>query len=637
MFAARARSHTLPFSLAILAALAGLGLLPVEPGMRYVLVLSMSWGIAAVGLDLFSGYLGLANFGQFAFVGIGAYSVTALRSEAHVNVVLALLLTMAGVAVLAAIVGSAMVQLQHFGAALTTFFFAFVLFNVLGGNTLDPITHSEQGLAVPGLTWGPLDFSASGAWVYWLAWAMLLAVVLVTSNYADSRAGRALRLLKRSEPVAGTLGVRVRLTKLAAFVFSAVVAAAAGLPLSLAIGYLAPETFHFSNSITLFAMLVVGGIGSIAGALIGALIFTALPQLMQSTGAAEALLFAAIFLVFVIALPDGIFGLLERAWRRTRLAARLPADARGGPDNPPPVGEGRVGARSEGAPRSVTDPSSSGAPTPTLPHGGRGTGGDVLVAEAVTVVFGGVRALDRVGFRVRSGTIHALVGPNGAGKTTFLNCASGLLRVTDGRVLVAGRDVSRSPAHAIRAQGVSRTFQNPSLVPDLSVLDNVMLGLYGSQRWSLLRDLAGGWASRSRQRLVAGLAASALERVELARERWDVAASDLSLGEQKVVDVARAIAGGSRLLLLDEPTSGLGDDETGRVADLLKRLRAEQGLSILLVAHNVGFVQDTADVVTVLDFGKVIAEGEPARVIADPEVVTAYLGVAETDAAVGAR
>src|SRR5438309_2842892 len=240
--AARAHSHTLPVAIAILLVLALVGLLPLDPGFRYVVVLSMSVGIAAVGLDLFSGYLGLANFGQFAFVGIGAYAITALRSEAHVNVVVAVLLTMALVAVLAAIVGSAMVQLQHFGAALTTFFFAFVLFNVLSGNTLDPVTHSEQGLTVPALSWGPLDFSASGQWLYWLAWAMLLATVVLTSNYANSRAGRALRLLKRSETVAGTLGVRVRLTKLAAFVFAAVVAAAAGLPLSLAIGYLAPET-----------------------------------------------------------------------------------------------------------------------------------------------------------------------------------------------------------------------------------------------------------------------------------------------------------------------------------------------------------------------------------------------------------
>ncbi|TMC06066.1 MAG: branched-chain amino acid ABC transporter ATP-binding protein/permease [Chloroflexi bacterium] len=603
MFAARAHGHTLPFALAILAVLAGLGLLPIDQGMRFTVVLAMSWGIAAVGLDLFSGYLGLANFGGFAFVGIGAYGITALRSEAHVNVVVALLLTMALAALLAAVLGAAMVQLQHFGAALTTFFFAFVLFNVLGGNTLDPITHSENGLAVPPLSWGPLDLTANGPWLYWLAWAMLLATVAVTSNYANSRAGRALRLLKRSEPVAGTLGVRARLTKLGAFVFSAVVAAAAGLPLSLALGYLAPETFHFGNSITLFAMLVVGGIGSLAGPLIGALVFTALPQLMQGAGAAEALLFAAIFLVFVIALPDGLFGLLDAAWRRV------------------PVPGGRLGRPRPLA--AVADP-----PPPVE--------GDVLVAEDVTVVFGGVRALDGVSVRVRGGTIHALVGPNGAGKTTFLNCVSGLLRPTGGRIAVAGRDVGRSRTHQIRGMGVSRTFQNPSLVPDLSVLDNVRLGLYGSHRWSVARDLAGGWASRGRHRVVDGLAAAALERVGLPAARWDVLASELSLGEQKVVDIARAIAGGSRLLLLDEPTSGLGDDEIARVADLLKRLRTEHRLSILVVAHNVGFVQDTSDTVTVLDFGRVIAEGEPDRVIADPEVMTAYLGVAEAGAGVAA-
>ncbi|HZU19066.1 MAG TPA: branched-chain amino acid ABC transporter ATP-binding protein/permease [Candidatus Dormibacteraeota bacterium] len=609
--AARAHSHTLPVALLILAVLALIGLLPLEAGLRYVVVLSMCWGIAAVGLDVFSGYLGQANFGQFAFVGIGAYAITALRSEAHLGVLPALAITLALVAVLSAVIGSAMVQLRHFGAVLTTFFFAFVLYNVLGGNALDPITHSETGLPVPPLSWGPLDLTANGPWLYWLAWAMLLVAVVLASNYANGRAGRALRLLKQSEPVAGTLGVRVRLAKLWAFVFSAVLAAAAGLPLSLAYGYLAPETFDPSQSITLFAMLVVGGIGSLAGPLIGALIFTALPQLMQGAGAAEALIFALIFLAFLVVLPDGIFGLIDAGWRRlpgVRGLARRWAPGRAAAPSPGPAGVTPDGRR---------------------PAGGGTTREHALVVEEVSMVFGGVRALDGVSFRVRSGTIHALVGPNGAGKTTLLNCASGLLRATSGRILVDEVDVSRSPAHVIRSRGVSRTFQNPSLVPDLTVLDNVVLGLYGSQRWSLLRDLAGGWASRRRQALVTGLAAEALRQVGLPEGRWQVQAGDLSLGEQKVVDVARAIAGGARLLMLDEPTSGLGDEEIRRVAELLRRLRRDHGLSILVVAHNVGFIQEISDTVTVLDFGRVIAEGEPERVIADPEVMTAYLGVAQ--------
>jgi branched-chain amino acid transport system permease protein len=612
--AARAHGNTLPAALLILALLALIGLLPLEAGLRYVVTLSMCWGIAAVGLDIFSGYLGQANFGQFAFVGIGAYAITALRSEAHFGVLPSLVIALALVAALSAIIGTAMIQLHHFGAVLTTFFFAFVFYNVLGGNALDPITHSETGLQVPPLSVGPLDLSANGPWLYWLAWVMLLVAVVLSSNYANSRAGRALRLLKQSESVAGTLGVRVRLTKLWAFVFSAVLAAAAGLPLSLAYGYLAPETFDPSQSITLFAMLVVGGIGSLAGPLIGALIFTALPQLMQGAGPAEALIFALIFLVFLIVLPDGIFGLLEAGWQRALpIFSSWPwyrfVDARGG-------------RLQRGAIEAVVPERQQ--PATTLPRQEH-----ALVVEDVSVTFGGVRALDGVSFRVRTGTIHALVGPNGAGKTTLLNCASGLLRATSGRILVDQVDVSRSPAHVIRAHGVSRTFQNPSLVPDLTVLDNVILGLYGSQRWSLARDLAGGWASRRRQAMVTSLASEALEQVGLPPERWQAQAGDLSLGEQKVVDVARAIAGGSHLLMLDEPTSGLGDQEIQRVAELLERLRQEHHLSILVVAHNVGFIQAISDTVTVLDFGKVIAEGDPDQVISDPEVMTAYLGVAQ--------
>lgn len=619
MLSARAHSNTGPITLAILAVLAVVGLLPLDPGFRYIVVLSMTWAIAALGLDLFSGYLGQPHFGQFAFVAVGAYSITALRDQFHVGVVLAVLLTMALVAVLSSIIGAATVQLRHFGAALTTFFFAFVVFHVLGGNALGAITHSESGLQVPPLSLGDLDLSGQGQSLYWLVWLLLLATVIVCANYANSRSGRALRLIKQSEAVAGTLGVRVRITKLSAFVFSAVLASVAGLPLSLALGYLAPESFDPSQSIILFAMLVVGGIGSLAGPLIGALLFTGLPQAMQQAGALEAVLFALVFLFFVIVFPTGLFGLLEWAGHRVeadrRLAGlrkaatqrwRLRATSRG---EEPPAPDGRapsahLAARSE----------------------------EALVADGVSVVFGGLRALDDVSFTVRAGTIHALVGPNGAGKTTFLNCVSGLQRPTAGRILVESDDVSRSQAHAVRAHGVSRTFQNPSLVSDLSVRENVMLGLYGSHRWSLARDLAGGWSSRGRQQTVTQLASEALRQVDLPAERWGVDAGDLSLGEQKVVDIARAIAGGSRLLLLDEPTSGLGDAEITNVADLLRRLRDAHGLTILVIAHNIGFVQEISDIVTVLDFGRVLAEGEPQRVIEDPEVITAYLGAADVPA-----
>ena len=614
MLSARAHSNTGPVTLAIVGVLAIVGLLPLDPGFRYIVVLSMTWAIAALGLDLFAGYLGQPHFGQFAFVAMGAYSITALRVTFHVELIPAVLLTVVLVAALSAIIGAATVQLRHFGAALTTFFFAFVVFHILGGNALDPITHSESGLPVPPLELGDLDFSAQGQWLYWLVWLLLLAAVLVCANYANSRSGRALRLIKQSEAVAGTLGVRVRITKLSAFVFSSVLAAIAGLPLSLAVGYLAPESFDPSQSIILFAMLVVGGIGSLAGPLIGALLFTGLPQAMQQAGALEAVLFALIFLFFVIVFPTGLFGLFEWAGHRVDADRRL-AELR-------EVVERRLPGR-----RSAPDGAS--APEDRLVAHPAIRGQEALVADGVSVVFGVLRALDDVSFTVRAGTIHALVGPNGAGKTTFLNCVSGLQRPTAGRILVDGEDVSRSQSHRVRAHGVSRTFQNPSLVSDLSVRENVMLGLYGSHRWSLARDLAGGWASRERQRTVSRLASEALEQVGLPAGRWGVDAGDLSLGEQKVVDIARAIAGGSRLLLLDEPTSGLGDREIANVADLLRRLRDAHGLTILVIAHNVGFVQEISDVVTVLDFGRVLAEGEPRSVIEDPEVVAAYLGAAE--------
>jgi ABC-type branched-subunit amino acid transport system ATPase component len=247
-----------------------------------------------------------------------------------------------------------------------------------------------------------------------------------------------------------------------------------------------------------------------------------------------------------------------------------------------------------------------------------------LSLENVERVFGGVRAVDGASFEVKSGEVHGLIGPNGAGKTTIINLVSGLLEPSGGAIRVAGQPVRGLAPHRIAGLGVARTFQNIRLFPDLSARDNVIVGAHLRRKDSLVARLLGLPPAREAERRVRDRAGQLLARVGL-QERMREKVKNLSYGEQRRVEIARALAADPKLLLLDEPTAGMNPVEVEAVAALIGKVAAE-GHSVLLVEHNVRLVMDVCHAITVVNFGKVIAEGPPARVAEDPAVITAYLG-----------
>jgi branched-chain amino acid transport system permease protein len=587
----RAHLRTLPQVMAIMALLAALPLLGLGPRLEEVLTVAMIYAIAAVALDLFAGYSGQFSFGQFAFVGLGAYVATVLRSQADLPFIVALLGAMAVCALVAAAVGLAMVRLPHLGSALTTFFLAFVMVNAFGSHALSKWTGGANGLYVPAvkILGQPLEI---GRPLYYAAWVVLLATALLASRYANSRAGRALQLIKQSELVAGIVGISIYRAKLTAFVFAAIAAGTAGVLLSLEVGYLAPDSFPPTESITLFAMVAVGGFGTLAGPILGALFFTLLPELFLEAGATRAILFSLAFLVSLIFVPGGLYSLLDRALGARRVAAssdyeRIPAP-------------------------------SALVPSPAI-------GGVLVEADRVSVRFGDTLVLQEASLQVQAGTIHAVIGPNGAGKTTLLNCISGIQPMTQGRILLGKVDISRDLPERRCRRGLARTFQHPALVQDLTVLDNVRLGLYGRERGLLLEDLF--WSPRAARRdaLSTRQAHASLDRIGFPPARRFVLAADLTLAEQKLVDIARALAGEPRVVLLDEPTAGLSEHEIGTMAQAIRQTR-HADLAIVVIAHHVGFVSAIADRVTVLHLGQILAEGTPAEISAAAAVREVFLG-----------
>jgi branched-chain amino acid transport system permease protein len=624
LLTARARSGTLPLCLLLLGALLMIGLLPISPTMQYVIALAMAWAIAAIGLDVFFGYLGQGSFGQAAFVAIGAYGTTILRDQGHWPLVLAVAGAVFFSGLVALLFAVVMVRLQHFGFVISTFFLSFVTTALLGGKTLSKWTGGESGLLVSPVSFLDVDFT-QGQPLYYLVWALLLVTVLLSTNLVNGRWGRSARLIKRSELVAGVLGVRVQSTKVTGFVYAGMLAGLAGFLISIAVGALAPESFSANVNIYLFGMSVVGGLGSIAGPIIGSAFFTVLPQLILKAGAWNALVFAAALLLALVIVPEGIYGLLERLMGVvTKLPVVRDTIARYWPRikswNPLARAVPQMQPRSDAAvPAKIAALSNVAQSDSAMPA-------EVIQIEALGVSFSGIQALRDIKLSVRKGSVHAVIGPNGAGKTTLLNCITGVQRYQAGQITILGQPISGLGPAAIRRLGVARTFQNPSIVPDLTALENVKLGLHTKYRWTLFRDLLGAVATRRLEELVTRESGEALSLVGMSRDRWDVPGGKLGLAEQKLIDLARAIVGGAGVVLLDEPTSGLSDAETEIVATLLQRLQGTGTYTFVVISHSVHFVASLANKVTVLDFGAVLAEGTPAEVVANQAVADAFLG-----------
>ncbi len=567
------------------------------------------YALVAVGLVMLTGVGGMTSFGQAAFVGLGAYATawfcTAPAGAAFVGLApdsallpwIGLILGFALSASVAWILGSVTLRLSGHYLPLGTIawglslYFLFGNLEFLGGHT---------GMAgVSALSIGSLSLRTVRD-LGLLTWGVLLFILWALHNLLDSREGRAIRSLKSGRVMAESMGVDTARYRIKVFVLAALLASLSGWIYAHLQRFVNPTPFNLNIGIEYLFMAVVGGAGHLWGAVLGAALITLmkqylqdiLPSLLGSSGNFEVIVFGLLMLVVLQRFSEGLWPSMAR-----RVNRYLRPVSRAQQQNVQPLAE-RASAE-------------------------KGT--VVLDAKAVSKRFGGLQANSNVNLDVRAGEIHALIGPNGAGKSTFFNMISGVDDPTSGAVTLLGRDMRGLSSRFFAAGGLSRTFQHVRLLGTRSVLDNVALGahLRGHHGWlaSMLR------LDRAEEAALRAEAQAQLERCGLGPQLHDLAGS-LALGQQRIVEIARALAGQPSVLLLDEPAAGLPHMEKVALARLLTQLRGE-GMAILVVEHDMEFVMNIADRITVLEFGQVIAHGTPAQVQVDPRVLAAYLGGAD--------
>ena len=570
--------------------------IPFVPGMPpFWIVLLDNIGLSALvamGLVLLTGVGGLTSFGQAAFCGFGAYTTAVLTTTYGLSpwLTLPLALLVSGLAAVA--LGLVTVRLSGHYLPLGTIAWGLGLFYLF--SKLEFLGRNDGISGIPPFSIGSFRMIDPGA-IYFAIWFAVLLCALLTMNLLDSRTGRAIRALRRGHVAAEAFGIQTPRAKLLVFIYAAVLAGLSGWLYAHFQRAANPTPFGAQAGIEYLFIAVVGGAGYVWGGVLGAAIVVVLKEILQSylpylfhgEGQLETIVFGILLVVLLQLAPTGVW-----PW----LTARLPLKpARKRPDT------------------SLALPPRAKAPTGT---------GVLLQIDHALKRFGGVIAVNDVSFEVRCREIVALIGPNGAGKSTTFNLITGVLAATGGTIAVLGKRIDNAAPQEVAKLGIARTFQHVKLVPDMTVLENVAIGAH-------LRGHAGALASmfrldRSDEARLLAEAARQIERVGLGGQ-IDALAGSLSLGQQRIVEIARALCLDPTLLLLDEPAAGLRHMEKRQLAQLLRELR-DGGLSVLLVEHDMGFVMDLADRIVVLDFGTRIAEGSPQAIKTNPDVIRAYLG-----------
>jgi branched-chain amino acid transport system permease protein len=654
-------------SAALILALLAIPFVITNPYYLHLVVVILVYSILLLGLDIVFGYTGEVSLGHAALLGIGAYAAGILSLKLGIGLLPSIPVGIIAAALFGLLLALPALQVTGPYLAMVTLAFGTIVYTLI--NEMDFLTAGPMGITLQKPLWWDLRdysdqlpfFDMSAARLkefefYFLVAACLLLSLLAINRLIASRYGRAFEALRDAPIASDCMGVSVYKYKVIAFVFSAGMAGLAGSLFAYSEQYIAPNNFGVDLAIQFMLAVTLGGRKSRVGPMLGALIIVALPNLLADISlfriiagiiAVVALIagalsyrqaenkrqiaipvalclaffafslllqkitdyklaiFGAMILFVVYYLPDGIYGFVRAAVARLRpgmISAHAVITARGD--------DARIW--------------SAAAPVVEI-------GQPLLNMRGLVMRFGGLKALNSVDLAVMPRSVHGLIGPNGSGKSTLMNVLTGIYVPTEGDIRLQGTAIAGQAPARIAAAGIARTFQNVLIFGELTLIENVMVGLHHTYRSSLAGVVLGSRRARREEAAAQVRAASILRFVgleALANEE----ARNLPYGKQRLLEIGRALALDPKLLLLDEPAAGLTAPDIEVLGGIIRKIR-DHGITVLLIEHHMDVVMSLCDTVTVLDFGQKIAEGPPAEVLLNERVIAAYLGGAEKEAA----
>ncbi len=572
---------------------------------HYVIMLCINAAIIGVSLVMLVGYARIISLASAAFLAIGAYTTTILCQSLGVDYLAAVVIGAATAGLAGFLLGLIAVRFEgHALALLTLAFQAVVLIAIREARWL---TGGVGGMRVQNVEVLSNVLDRDGTGFTWVSAAFAALAVGLLAAALCSRFGTNLRAASRNPTAASAFGIDPAWYRIAAIALSSAGLGVAGSLIAPHLRIIDPESFSVSSSILVLAYPIVGGATSVIGGLLAGAGLRALPEALRAFGEYQVLVICVLVVLLLTVMPGGLAGIVRGIGKRLKLVK--PASAR-------IVRLARA------------------LPAATLPrrteYGERehavAAGREIALSTRLVVkAFGPVVAVDNVTLRLESGLIHGLIGSNGAGKTTLFNILCGAIAPESGSVSLFGDDVSGEYAIGRLNRGLTRTFQNIGLFGELSCIENVRIGQGRNSVRQTLADMAAVVTERTSVRRSYREALDVLDLLGLG----DVAekpAGELPLGAQRRLEIARAIVSQPRILLLDEPVAGIPVEQHGEIAEILRRLQRTLDITVIIIEHNIGFVRQVSDTLTVMSLGRVIAEGDPEVVLARGDVRAAYFG-----------